>query len=92
MLTARAAEQWYRDLPLKAKRGTIYDCNGNVIVDSKDVFTVYVRPRAVTDRAAVAKALSSALNLDETKLVEKLSKSTVSEITVKKGVDFERGS
>ena len=84
MLTARAAEQWYRDLPLKAKRGTIYDCNGNVIVDSKDVFTVYVRPRAVTDRAAVAKALSSALNLDETKLVEKLSKSTVSEITVKK--------
>lgn len=92
MLSARAAEQWYRDLPLKAKRGTIYDCNGNIIVDSRDVFTVYVRPRAVTDRAAVAKALSSALNLDETKLVEKLSRSSVSEITVKKGVDFETGS
>ena len=57
-LKARAAEQWYRDLPLKAKRGTIYDCNGNVIVDSRDVFTVYVRPRAVTDRAAVSKALA----------------------------------
>ena len=87
-LKARAAEQWYRDLPLKAKRGTIYDCNGNVIVDSRDVFTVYVRPRAVTDRAAVSKALAQALKLDEAKLVEKLSNAAVSEITVKKGVDF----
>lgn len=91
-LKARAAEQWYRDLPLKAKRGTIYDCNGNVIVDSRDVFTVYVRPRAVTDRAAVSKALAQALKLDEAKLVEKLSNAAVSEITVKKGVDFETGS
>ncbi len=91
-LKARAAEQWYRDLPLKAKRGTIYDRNGNVIVDSRDVFTVYVRPRAVTDRAAVSKALAQKLELDEAKLVEKLSNAAVSEITVKKGVDFETGS
>lgn len=61
-------------------------------MDSRDVFTVYVRPRAVTDRAAVSKALAQALKLDEAKLVEKLSNAAVSEITVKKGVDFETGS
>lgn len=91
-LRAKAAEQWYRDLPLKAKRGAILDVNGTVITDSKDVFTVYVRPRAVTDRALVAKTLASALDMDESKLLEKLGKTTVSEITVKKGVDFETGS
>ena len=27
-LKVRAAEQWYRDLPLMAERGSIYDRNG----------------------------------------------------------------
>lgn len=91
-LRAKGAEQWYRDLPLKAKRGAILDKNGTVIADSRDVFTVYIRPRAVTDKAAVANAVSEILNLDKSKIEEKLSKQTVSEITVKKGVDFETGS
>ncbi|MFR6641039.1 MAG: peptidoglycan D,D-transpeptidase FtsI family protein [Christensenellales bacterium] len=83
-LRARAAEQWYRDLPLKAKRGTVYDVNGKVIVDSKNVFTVYVRPRAVTDRAAVVKHLGETLGVDENSLADKIAKCAVSEITVKK--------
>lgn len=90
-LRARAAEQWYRDLPLKAKRGTVYDVNGKVIVDSKNVFTVYVRPRAVTDRAAVVKHLGETLGVDENSLADKIAKCAVSEITVKKSVPFEIG-
>lgn len=90
-LRARAAEQWYRDLPLKAKRGTVYDVNGKVIVDSKNVFTVYVRPRAVTDRAAVVKHLGETLGVDENSLADKIAKCAVSEITVKKSVPFEVG-
>ena len=50
-LKARAAEQWYRDLPLKAARGKILDCNGQTLADSKDVFTLYARPNAVKDKA-----------------------------------------
>lgn len=90
-LRAKAAEQWYRDLPLKAKRGAIYDVNGNVVADSKNVFTVYVRPRAVTDRAAVVKHLGETLGVDAGSLADKIEKCAVSEITVKKGVPFEIG-
>ncbi len=91
-LTVRAAEQWYRDLPLKAKRGAIYDRNGEIIADSRDVFTVYVRPRAVTDVNAVADALSDALGVERGKLIEKIKSAKVGEITVKKGVDFAVGA
>lgn len=91
-LQAKGAEQWQRDLPLKAKRGAILDRTGEVIVDSKDVFTIYVRPRAVKDKRIVASVLSGALDLDESKLYQKLVSATVGEITVKKNVDFETGS
>ena len=72
-LQAKGAEQWQRDLPLKAKRGAILDRTGEVIVDSKDVFTIYVRPRAVKDKRIVASVLAGALDLDESKLNEFVS-------------------
>lgn len=90
-LRERAAEQWYRDLPLKAKRGTIYDCEGEAIVDSKDVFTVYVRPAAVKNKSLVANRLAAELDVNENKLFDKISRAAVSEITVKKNVDFQTG-
>ena len=53
-LQARAAEQWYRDLPLKAPRGKITDSSGAVLADNRDVYGIYVRPNAVRDASAVA--------------------------------------
>lgn len=91
-LQSKASEQWYRDLPLQAPRGKILDTNGEVLVDNKDVFTVYVRPRAVKDAIMVAKNLSQTLELDEAKLFEKISTSKVSEITIKRGVDKEKAN
>lgn len=88
-LRAKAAEQWYRDLPLTAPRGNILDCNGAVLADNRNVYTVYVRPRAVKDFAAVSRALSEALNLDYDKLYKKLSEKLVSEITVMRRVEEE---
>ncbi len=89
-LQKKASEQWYRDLPLNAPRGKIKDVNGDILADNKDVFTVYVRPRAVTDFSAVARELGAALALDEAKLYEKLSETKVSEITVARKVEPER--
>ncbi len=86
-LRGKAAEQWYRDLPLTAPRGNIVDCNGEVLADNRNVYTVYVRPRAVKDFAAVSRALSDAFNLDYDKLYKKLSETFVSEITVMRKVD-----
>ena len=62
-LSVKASEQWYRDLPLKAQRGTIFDKNNTVIVENKTVYTVYVRPAAVENAPKVAKILADSLEL-----------------------------
>ncbi len=86
-LQSKAAQQWYRDLPLEAPRGNIYDCNGKVLADNENVYAVYVRPRAVKDFDAVTKVLAENLSLDYDKLHEKLTTTHVSEITVMRRVE-----
>lgn len=88
-LRGRAAEQWYRDLPLKAARGRILDANGKVIADSKDVFTLYARPNAVKDKDGTAKEISAALGLSYESVLEKLS-SSVGEVTLKRKIDADQ--
>lgn len=85
-LRAKAAEQWYRDLPLKAARGKILDCNGQTLADSKDVFTLYARPNAVKDKAAVATEISAALGMEYQTVLDKLN-TNVGEVTVKRKID-----
>lgn len=85
-LRAKAAEQWYRDLPLKAPRGKILDRNGTVFADNRDVFTLYARPNAVKDKTAAAELLSAELGLGSASLLEKLS-SSVGEVTLKRKID-----
>lgn len=89
--SAKAAEQWYRDLPLAAKRGVIYDRTGSAIADNQTVYTVYVRPGSVTEPERVAEVLSDELGADKAKLEEKIRLRAVSEITVKKNVDAVTG-
>ena len=89
--SAKAAEQWYRDLPLAAGRGIIYDRTGNTIADNMTVYTVYVRPGSVTEPERVAEVLSDELGADKVKLEEKIRLRAVSEITVKKNVDAVTG-
>ena len=89
--SAKAAEQWYRDLPLAAGRGIIYDRTGNTIADNMTVYTVYVRPGSVTEPERVAEVLSDELGADKAKLEEKIRLRSVSEITVRKNVDAVTG-
>ncbi|MBS6476425.1 MAG: PASTA domain-containing protein [Firmicutes bacterium] len=89
--SAKAAEQWYRDLPLAAGRGIIYDRTGNTIADNMTVYTVYVRPGSVTEPERVAEVLSDELGADKAKLKEKIRLRAVSEITVRKNVDAVTG-
>ena len=89
--SAKAAEQWYRDLPLAAGRGIIYDRTGNTIADNMTVYTVYVRPGSVTEPERVAEVLSDELGADKAKLEEKIQLRAVSEITVRKNVDAVTG-
>lgn len=85
-LATRAAEQWYRDLPLKAPRGKILDRNGEVLADSRDVFTLYARPNAIADKQGAATAISGALGMNYDSVLEKL-KTNVGEVTIKRKID-----
>lgn len=85
LLTARAEEQWYRDLPLSPERGGIYDANGVLLAGTSTLYTAYVRPRSVTDAETICSALSRVADVDYTKLYDKVTaKNPVSEITAAK--------
>lgn len=88
--TLKATDQWYRDLPLSAPRGKILDANGQVLADNEDVFTIYARPRAITDKVTTAYHLASELGLDKEKIYTDLTTSFVSEITIARQVPVER--
>ncbi len=85
-LRAKASEQWYRDLPLKAPRGKILDRNGDVLADNRDVFTLYARPNAVTDKESAAQTLATELGMSEQTVLDKLN-TTVGEVTIKRKID-----
>ncbi len=86
-LTLRAADQWNREIPIVAPRGGIYDRNGTLLVGNKTTYRVFVRPNAVTSKEKCAEELSAVLNIDPQKLLDKLNKKNLSEVTVAKQVD-----
>lgn len=91
-LQEKANSQQNRELPLKAERGNILDVNGEVIVGNKQVYTIYVRPRSVTDATLVSSVLAKALDLDEDALRLKIINNKTGEFTVKKNVSYEIGT
>lgn len=86
-LQSRGAQQWYRDLPLAAPRGRILDRNGVVLADSINVYSIYIRPRAVTDKERVATELANALRADRQRILDRISGAAVSEITIARQVE-----
>lgn len=84
----KAMEQWTRDVKIPSKRGIIYDRNGKKLAISATAYEVLVHPAEVKDKEAVATALSEALELDKTSVMEKISKKQAA-VTIKKKVDAE---
>ena len=79
-LQQKAVDQWTRNIPVLAERGKIVDRNGVLLVGNKETYTVFVRPRSVTDAKLVSRTLSNIFGIDETKLYEKITTTKVSEI------------
>ncbi len=88
-LQIKALDQWTRNVPILAKRGEITDRNGVTLATTKETYTVFVRPRAVTDLNAVTTALSEIFSLDKSALAEKIQTTKVSEIKIVKHVGKE---
>ncbi len=88
-LKAKAIDQWTRELPIKARRGEIFDSAGRVLATSATVYGVYVRPRSVADIEAVSSALSSALSLNKAEVEAKIKNAKSSEVKIKGNVEKE---
>ena len=72
------AQQSYQSSVLPAKRGNIYDCNGNLLATSQKVYTVILDCKEVNDEKhdyvdATVKALVDVLGIDEDDIRKKLT-------------------
>ena len=70
---ARATAQRTRSIELPARRGTIYDREGEPLAVSANAPTVYAAPISVTDKVAAADALASVLGGNPAKYRAKLA-------------------
>ena len=84
----KAMEQWTKDVKIPSKRGIIYDRNGKKLAISATAYEIIVNPAEIKDKEAVSTALSEALDMDKTLLLEKISKNQ-SSVVIKKKVDGE---
>jgi len=85
-----AQDQWTRSLSIEAKRGTIYDTNGNVLATSYTTYNVYIRPSEVIEDASVARILSNALSLTYDKAYSIVTTSGISEVLVASQISKEQ--
>ena len=74
-LQQRAVDQQLRDTTVSAKRGSIYDANGNILAQSISVWDVVLAPANFkkddeNSREIVAKGLSEILGVDKSRILE----------------------
>ncbi len=89
-LQIKAIDQWTREIPIVASRGKIVDVNGVVLADNDDTYTVFVRKSAVKNKESLAQTLSTCLSINYNYVLDRLTKTSSSEITIKKQVDKEK--
>lgn len=88
-LQAKALDQWTRDVPLKAKRGEIFDVNGSVIATSYSTYDIYVRAKNVTNGSGLARLLSDTLGIDFEIVYNKVTDRSRSENLIKMQVSVD---
>lgn len=87
LLQAKATDQWTRDLPVVAERGTIYDRNGAALAVSYTTYNIYIRGREIKEGPSVANFLSQKLELDYNQTLLKVNNKSVSEVLIKMNVE-----
>ncbi|WP_432409455.1 stage V sporulation protein D [Wukongibacter sp. M2B1] len=68
-----AVQQQTRDVPITARRGTIYDRNGKELAVSVTTFTVWATPSEIKSKEVAAKSLSDILELEEEEVLKVIS-------------------
>lgn len=73
-LTENAINQRIRNIPVEARRGKIFDRNGNELAISNSIESVYAIPAEIENVDKTAAELAAILNLDTSKTLNKLKK------------------
>ena len=89
-LQIKATDQWTRDLPLTSLRGNICDTTGVVLATSETSYSVYVRGKNIVEPRLVAEILANVLGMDFATLYTKVQDKSVSELTIKKQVSYDK--
>ena len=77
--TERAIEQQTSDIPLNAKRGSIYDRNGEILASSTTSYNLWARPAQLKENytrerlVEISSLLAMDLSMDAGKILEKLT-------------------
>lgn len=91
-LQQKAIAQQLTDTKVNAKRGTIYDANGEVLAQSASVWQVVMAPvnfESDEQRTIVSKGLAEILDLDQQNIFEKTKKKSYY-VVVKRRIDSEQ--
>lgn len=99
-LQKERTDQYQTDSVLRAKRGTIYDRNGNVVAESSNTYTIYAildkkqmigdEPNHVVDKAKTARVLSRYLALSQSAIKAYLNPKKKSTFQVEFGPSGQR--
>lgn len=90
-LKKQALEQWSRDIPIKEKRGIIYDRNGKILATNISLETVWCRPSDIENPKTSAKRISQILEMEEEKVYKLITKKQ-SIVEIKRWIDIEQAS
>ena len=86
-LSTKAAEQQTREIPIEAKRGTIYDTNMKELAVSVTKYTVWCKPVEVKDGKKTSEQLSKILDEDYDDIYKKVNKKKMALVKVKRWID-----
>lgn len=88
-LSTKASEQQTREIPIEAKRGTIYDTNMKELAVSVTKYTVWCKPVEVKDAKKTSEELSKIIDEKYDDIYKKVNKKNMALVKVKRWIDDE---
>ena len=86
-LSSKAESQRTNRIVLHAKRGTIFDRNGNVLAMSEDCETIYANPKEIQDPSGVASVLADALGGEKQDYMDLIPPADTTFVYIQRQVD-----